>query len=202
MNIETIILGTFMKESYLLDDTPITANHFENETNRRLFESMRTIRQQGQGVDAVTIMAYYDPREFGGAPKLLDIQDQANPEKITDYTKALKDAYKEREKRNILSRARMEDWPLEQIQSELDKLTDDSLDDHSSMKDLILEVVEAPWEKHEEVQGVTTGLKELDAMTHGLQDSELTILAARPSMGRLLPLVSAMRQANPVNVIA
>ena len=35
-----------------------------------------------------------------------------------------------------------------------------------------------------ELLGVTTGFLDLDRMTNGLQESDLVILAARPSMGK------------------
>lgn len=184
-----------MKENYLLDDAAITASHFESETNQRIYESMKLLRQQGQSVDAVTLMTYYDPRQFGGAPALIGMQDKANPQKFDGYVKALIDTYRNREKRNIVSKAVMEDWSLDDILTELDKLQDDSFEGHYTARDLAVEVAESPWMEQAEKRGVTTGIKDLNSMTYGLQDSELTILAARPSMGKSDIMLHFAKQA-------
>lgn len=47
-----------------------------------------------------------------------------------------------------------------------------------------LEAVQQRYERKQAVTGVSTGFTKLDGMTCGLQPSELTILAARPSMGK------------------
>lgn len=45
-------------------------------------------------------------------------------------------------------------------------------------------IYEAPWEDPIALKSVTTGIKKLDEVTGGFQDGEVTILAARPSMGK------------------
>lgn len=81
--------------------------------------------------------------------------------------------------------------------------TDDSLDtaeklifdiaakkttkDLTHVKDLVLtsyEKIEYRYNHRDELTGVPTGFYELDNMTSGLQNSDLIILAARPSMGK------------------
>ena len=47
-----------------------------------------------------------------------------------------------------------------------------------------LERIEELFEAEEGITGVTTGFKDLDDMTSGLQPSDLVIVAARPSMGK------------------
>jgi replicative DNA helicase len=57
----------------------------------------------------------------------------------------------------------------------------------SSLKDVIKEdiaTVQSRYERKELVTGITTGYRELDRLTSGLQRSDLTIIAGRPSMGK------------------
>jgi len=59
--------------------------------------------------------------------------------------------------------------------------------DLAHVKDLVLqsyEKIEYRYNHRDELTGVSTGFYELDAMTSGLQKSDLIILAARPSMGK------------------
>jgi replicative DNA helicase len=56
-----------------------------------------------------------------------------------------------------------------------------------SIKNSLMETMEQTIrlsESKEEIRGVTTGYADLDALTAGLQKSDLIILAARPSMGK------------------
>lgn len=59
--------------------------------------------------------------------------------------------------------------------------------DLSHVKDLVLqsyEKIEYRYNHRDELTGTPTGFYDLDAMTSGLQKSDLIILAARPSMGK------------------
>jgi len=56
-----------------------------------------------------------------------------------------------------------------------------------ALKDLIkdsFEAIERLYEQKTRVTGVSTGYKDLDNLTSGLQDSDLIIIAGRPSMGK------------------
>ena len=47
-----------------------------------------------------------------------------------------------------------------------------------------MSIYEAPWKEQNVIKSAATGLEKLDDMTGGFQDGEVTILAARPSMGK------------------
>lgn len=56
-----------------------------------------------------------------------------------------------------------------------------------ALKDIIkdtFETIERLYEKKTHVTGVPTGFKDLDRLTAGLQDSDLIVVAGRPSMGK------------------
>ncbi len=56
-----------------------------------------------------------------------------------------------------------------------------------ALKDLIkdsFETIEKLYERKTHITGVATGFKDLDKVTSGLQDSDLIIIAGRPSMGK------------------
>ncbi|MEY2196895.1 DnaB-like helicase C-terminal domain-containing protein, partial [Neobacillus sp. BF23-41] len=48
----------------------------------------------------------------------------------------------------------------------------------------LVDIYEAPWEDRISQKSATTGIKKLDEVTGGFQGGEVTILAARPSMGK------------------
>ena len=58
---------------------------------------------------------------------------------------------------------------------------------YASLKDLLItnfEALESAEDRPDGLSGIPTGFTELDALTNGLQPSDLIILAARPSMGK------------------
>jgi len=192
---EKSLLGTMLRENHLIDDTSLTPEHFLNATHQRIFDHMRTLRAKGQSVDVATLLIYYDPRELGGAAYLQEMERLANPPKFDDYERAIMDAWKDREKKNIVSKAMMEDWNVDQIMSALDQLQDGETGDRSSLSNSLAKYYEAPWTPLEEERGVTSGLRDLDALTGGFRNAEMTIIAARPSAGKTDVLLHCAKQA-------
>nr|WP_239094223.1 DnaB helicase C-terminal domain-containing protein [Bacillus sp. B15-48] len=78
----------------------------------------------------------------------------------------------------------MNDWEIAKVVAELDRINQVQLEDHTSIQQALTEIYEAPWEDKIHVDSATTGIQKLDEVTGGFQDGEVTILAARPSMGK------------------
>src|SRR5690606_32492081 len=70
------------------------------------------------------------------------------------------------------------------LMNELEKINLKKVDDYIPIRDLLIEMSEAPWNDEYVRQGATTGIKMLNDAINGFQPSELTIIAARPSMGK------------------
>lgn len=181
---EESILGTVLKEPHLLVDTELKPAYFQHHENRNLLNAMKELQQKGLAIDMVTLLTATDHQSYGGAGKLNRIQTLANVDKFDSYIDLLLERWREREKANLLEIAKQENWSIERITKALDDLTDNRVDDHSNIKELVLKVAEAPWVKKEKVRGINTGLNKLQAMTSGLQKTDLIIVAARPSMGK------------------
>ena len=77
---------------------------------------------------------------------------------------------------------------VDRVEQDLFKVTQDRVSDSAQeIKDSIKEantVIAKLLMKKGELTGVTSGFKDLDAMTFGFQKSEMIIIAARPSMGK------------------
>lgn len=195
MTVEKAILGTFLKENHLLKDTVLKPEHFSEERNKRLFGEMKRFVQQDKGVDIVTLSTSENLEQLGGMTYISELEDFANAEKIDEYETILLEDWKDREKRNILTKAAFENWSIDRISSELDKINVAKVDDHKSIKDAIYAVAELPWTPNAERKGVSTGIRELDRMTNGFVDSELTVIGARPSMGKSDVMLHFAKQA-------
>ncbi|MBT2728613.1 DnaB-like helicase C-terminal domain-containing protein [Bacillus sp. ISL-75] len=115
---------------------------------------------------------------------LSELLSYADLEKFDGTEKLILDLWKEREKRNILTLAALNDWEIAKVITELDKINQVRMEDHTSLQQALVEIYEAPWEDRISQKSVTTGINKLDEVTGGFQGGEVTILAAGPSMGK------------------
>lgn len=191
---EEAVLGTILKENHLLLDANLKEEYFSGE-NKALFIAMKELQQKGRLIDLVTLLTHSNHAAFGGAGKLNKIQSLANVNKFDKYIEILADQWREKEKLNILEIAKHENWNLGKITNALNDLVSNDVDDHQSIKSLLTEVLEEPWNEQATPKGIDMGLKNLQAMTNGFQNTDLVILAARPSMGKTDVMLHFAKQA-------
>ena len=192
---EKALLGTFLKGNHLLDDTMIKPEHFEEGRHRLLMHLIKKIHRHERTVDAITLALEGDPERYGGMSYVNELCSYANPIQFEEYEQIVLQHWKEREKRNILTLALKEDWEIERVFTTLSDMNKLKVDDHKSISEEIAAVFESPWCQEEKRRGVLTGIKQLDAYTDGFQDGEVTIIAARPSMGKTDMMLHLAKQA-------
>lgn len=195
MTAEKAFLGSILKENYLLKDTVIKQDYFEDNRHKELFKIMLDFNHKRKNVDIISLSTLVNLESFGGISYLNELLSFANIEKFEEYEDLIIESWKQREKRNILNKASLNDWEINKVIGALDQINETKLDDHTSISDALKIMYEAPWEEKAIKKGVPTGLKILDSMTNGFQDSELTIIAARPSMGKTDVLIHFAKQA-------
>ncbi|MCI1593648.1 DnaB-like helicase C-terminal domain-containing protein [Heyndrickxia oleronia] len=182
--VEKTFLGSLIKAEYLLRDTVIQPDHLESERHKELMRRMVTFKREGKNIDLLSFTTLPDLETFGGMSYLTELLSYADIKKFNDTEKIILELWKEREKRNILTLAAMNDWEIAKVIGELDKINQSKMEDHTSIHQALLRIYEAPWEEQHHAKGVTTGIKKLDLMTGGFQGGEVTIVAGRPSMGK------------------
>ncbi|UYB50131.1 replicative DNA helicase (plasmid) [Lysinibacillus capsici] len=182
--VEKSILATMLKENYLITDSLIGETHFTTLVHRNIFNSMRQLASQGKSCDYITLLTTREPEELGGANYLKDLTNYHNPKMFDQYVEALIDNWREGEKRNILFTAQAENWSVAEIQKVLTEIEDVNSDSEIPFIKYLASIGELPYEVPIEPNGIYTGINDFDMMTDGLQDGELTIIAARPSMGK------------------
>lgn len=173
-----------MKAEYLLKDTIILPEQLESTRHQELMRTMVEWNRVGKNIDLISLTTLPDLESFGGMSYLSELLCFAELEKFEGIEKLILDSWKEREKRNILTVAANNDWEIAKVISELDKINQSKVDDHTSLQQALSTIYEAPWEEQNNMQTATTGINKLDEMTGGFQDGEVTIIAARPSMGK------------------
>lgn len=178
--------------------------HFFMPVHARIYEAITTFIDRGQNASPVTLKSYFekDPEleNVGGAAYLADLAagviSVINTE---DYGRTIYDLHLRRELialgEDVVNEAFEHDLDrsasdtIEVAESRLFTLAEsgDSRSSFTTLRDSVLvaiELAEKAFKTQGNVTGVTTGLVDMDKKLGGLQNSDLLILAARPSMGK------------------
>lgn len=181
--LEKSILATMLQENYLVNDSLVRETHFTQMIHRNIFHSMRQLVSAGKQVDYITLLTTKEPSELGGADYLKNLSSYHNANLFDQYVESLLNNWREGEKHNILLAAQAENWDIAKIQRTLTEIEDLQTETDINMMGYLVSIWNLPYEQQER-RGIHTGIKDYDNMTDGLQPGELTIIAARPSMGK------------------
>lgn len=181
---EKSLLGTMLHENYLIADSNLEAAHFISQVHQNIFTSMLQLVSERKAVDYITLLTTREPIELGGANYLAELGSFASATKFEEYETLVLENWRERSKRQMMEQAQQEDWGIAEIQHALDKLMTQYTTTNTSIKADLMQMAKRPFEQENSKTGVLTGLLDLDKLLNGFQDAELTIIAARPSMGK------------------
>jgi replicative DNA helicase len=200
---ERSILGAVLLENHCYNEAAerIKPEDFALDSHQRIFARMGELIDSGRAVDLVTLTEELARRKevesIGGVAYLASLTEGL-PRRLSieEYVRIVKDKSLLRQLIGICSSA---------ITRAADQ-SDDALDVLNAAESALLGVTESGitngfagipeivrnsfgtidelYKQGKEVTGLATHFTEFDRMTSGLQPSELTIIAARPSMGK------------------
>lgn len=200
------LLGALMTDNQALEKVNeiLRPEHFFFPAHTRIYTAIEKLIDKGQVADATTLKNYFetdqDLEPVGGADYLFSLAENFGfVFNVSNYAKTIYDLHMRRE---LIRLGR--DVVDESFQHDLDKTPDDLIEQtetrlfnmadtgssqtgFTTIRDSVNEAIriaEESFHRDSQVSGVTTGLKDLNEMTGGLQPSDLLILAARPSMGK------------------
>ena len=204
---EQQLLGAILSSNYVIDridEVQLKPAHFYDPVHGEIFSKCAARIAAGQQTDATTLKTamadHTGLQALGGAEYLLRLQLNAVATTAAkDYARLIHDLALRRELidlgRRVSDRAqtaRDEATPDEQIvtaESELFALAENGTANRgfqpflSALTDAV-EMAEAAYHRSGQLAGISTGLTDLDAKLGGLHNSDLLILAGRPSMGK------------------
>ena len=178
--------------------------HFYQPVHQRIFAAIRNYNDKGMIASPVTLKHYFeqddDLSELGGGGYLMQLASSAiHVINIRDYADMICDLSIKRELINVGEDVVNTAYNLDieapassQIEEAEQRLFNMSMDGGSdkgfrAIRDSVAEAVERAQRAYKndgKIVGVDTGLRDLNEMLGGLQDSDLLILAGRPSMGK------------------
>jgi replicative DNA helicase len=200
---ERSVLGAILlhNEAFNLAAEVIDSGDFFRDAHRRIFDRMVKLSERSNAIDLVTLKdelnkageldevggPAYIAALVDGVPRSMNVEHYARiiKEKSTlrnlifSANKILATAYDGGEDADVI---------LDQAEHAIFAIADDKVrDGFVSLRELAhssLDTIEKLHARKELVTGVPTGFTDLDEMTSGLQQSDLVIVAARPSMGK------------------
>ena len=200
---EKSVIGSILLLPEVFDEVALLLRpaDFYDEANRTIYEQLLAMHDDGLQIDVMVLIERLRKAEkfeaCGGAAYLAEIGQQVSTAAHAEYyakivtekstlrslilagTDILHDAYDvTSEPREMLSRAEEKIFGI---------LESRGTGEVSAVGDVLqdaMDRLDARMENHHAYAGLETGFEDYDQLTGGLQNSELTILAARPSMGK------------------
>jgi len=203
VDIEEQIIGAMLLEKEAISKAieVLDEDAFHSDRNRRIFQAIIGLFERGEPADSITVAEELRRRNqldsAGGQSYLVEltmkVTSAANVEYharivlekailrklITESSKIAGRAFNPTEDAfDLLDDAeqsifKISEWRLKKSFVSMDRAL------HST-----LEMLESIHGKHEGVTGVPTGFRDLDTLTGGWQNSDLIIIAGRPSSGK------------------
>src|ERR1700744_5367118 len=200
---EITILGAMLVEPVAIIDATmlLKTDDFALDSHRKIYAAMLQLVELGHGVDIVTVTDYLSKRKeldsVGGLPYLASLSEGL-PRKLSieSYVRIVRDKSLMRQLLTVCDMGMVEASDqsrealdvLNQVASRLTEISEQAVTGGSYDITAILKdsfgSIHALHEQGREVTGLATHYIEFDRMTSGLQESELIIIAARPSMGK------------------
>ena len=222
LDAERSVLGAILLDNHALNTAVETLKpeDFFLDQHRRVFTQMIALAESQQAIDLVTLTEELhrrgDLEGSGGAPYLASLADgMPRVSNVDHYARIVKEKAMLRNlihaTHSIQQRAFEgedgADTILDNAESSIFAIAEDRIRAGLlPIKDIVrdnFERLERIFKEGKSITGISTGYAELDKLTSGLQNSELLILAARPSQGKTALALNlaeniAMRAGLPV----
>jgi replicative DNA helicase len=200
---EVTVLGAMLLDAVAITDATakLVADDFSLDSHRRVYRVMTDLLALGHAVDLITVMDALQKRReldaIGGASYLAFLTEgiPRNPN-IESYVRIIKDKSLLRQMLSVFTEgmalASDQSEPatdvLNTVEARLAEIADSAIQRGlSNIPEIVANSfgsIDALYEQGREVTGLATHYLDFDKMTSGLQNSELVIIAARPSMGK------------------
>ena len=197
---EAGVIGGMLLNSLVCDEvaTIVRAQDFYSDANRRLFQCLLDMHNEGKGIDLILLTERLrrtgEMEQIGGEAYLAELMSQVEvAAHAPRYAEIVRDKSILRDlietTSNILSNAYESEKTPRELIAEAEENIFQISDERSSknvlpMRDIMEDLLEKIDNMTGDMDGVPTGFDKIDKMLNGMHASELIILAARPSMGK------------------
>ena len=200
---EVAILGAMLLDSVAISDATekLKSEDFSLDSHQRVFRAIVDLMAKGQGIDYLTVQEELSRRrelDSIGGPAYLAYLTEGIPRNfnIESYVQIVRDKSLLRQLMGIFhdggirAADQSEDaiTVLGDVEAQLADVADSAIQRGlAGIGEIVagsFGTIDQLFEQGKEITGLKTHFLEFDRMTSGLQDSELIVIAARPSMGK------------------
>ena len=201
---EQAILGTILVSNEIFDEinTIISNINFYDPMHQKIFSAIESLIYKGMLANPITLKNYFEnEKDDLNIPEYLVkiTKFSTSSRQAIEYSKIIYDMYVRRElikiSENTIDTAKQKDLNVsgQNIIENSERLLFDLAEKGSFSSSLIkfdeamkltIEMASNAYKNEEGIVGVPTGLRDLDDTLGGLHESDLIIIAGRPSMGK------------------
>jgi replicative DNA helicase len=202
---ERSVLGSMLRENSVIGDVvQILHNesHFYTDAHQKIFRGITSLYDKGHPVDLVTLAEWLNEQKYiedaGGYPYLAELWEAAPTAANAEFyarivrdkglvrslihasTEILRDAYDQAQPADeMLEGAERKIFDIAEM-----GITGQAVTLQQALSETYERIDQRAGREHVSVSGLPTGFIDLDTITAGLQNSELILIAARPSVGK------------------
>lgn len=210
---EQMLLGTLLcnNEYYNKISDFLKPEHFYIPIHQKIYESIQKFIEKGMLASTVSLKNFFDQdtslHDMKGSDYLNAIAAFGTSIiNVIDYSKLLLSLYIKRQLiefgEDVVNTAFIEDLDnngqeqLEEIENKLFKLSENNQNNKGEFVHLrnnllaSIEKIQSAYKHKDTVTGISSGFTDLDNLLGGFQNSDLLILAGRPSMGKTAVVVN------------
>ncbi len=201
---EQSVIGSILVSNEIFDDinTIISSSNFYDPMHQKIFSAIENLIYKGMLANPITLKNYFesDKDEINIPEYLVKITKfSTSTRQATEYSKIIYDMFVRRELIKIseqtIDTAKINDLNIngQNIIENSERLLFDLAEKGSFNSSLVkfdeamkktIEMASVAYKNEEGIVGVPTGLRDLDDRLGGLHQSDLIIIAGRPSMGK------------------
>jgi replicative DNA helicase len=213
-DLEEAVLGAIMLEKSAFDTVIeiLKPECFYLEANQRIYRAMQGLQQKNQPIDILTVVEELRSREeleMVGGPYYVTRLTNAvvSSANIETHSRIILQKFIQRELIRISGEIIGDAYEdstdvfdlLDDAESKLFEITNNHLRKNFDSIDTVLvktvQRIEDMRHRNEDITGVPSGFSSLDHVTYGWQNTDLIILAARPSVGKTAFALNLARNA-------
>lgn len=210
---ELIVLGTIIADNnYLLKAIDlIKPNDFYKTSHKVIFEKMLELYKSNMKFDSIVLVNNLRQEIKKGVTtvtELTEISTREEPSTFKAHLKLIKEDSNNRKLNNVLKQLVNSDLDsnskIEKLQNAILDITSSSEEDtHITINQAVsntLKKIEQAANSNNGITGISTGIIEFDNSLNGLERGTMTVLGARPSMGKTALSLEILRGLE-VNVL-
>ena len=212
LDMEKALLAACMidEDAYITACEYVSPQSFADKTHAKIFKAMMALDEEGEPIDLVTLTERVGKASYLGQLHTY-IPSTANAE---SYAQSVAEDYQRRRTRRILGDALKDlkdGGDVIDVASRIDKGLSTVLESSAKeglkhikeVGDERMDEYEEMHEQDEPITGITTGFDEIDEVIGGFEREEMTVLAARPGVGKSAMAINiAIKSASAGNNVA